>query len=114
MLTRRESGTLIGAAFLCLTTVRSGMAQHTAHEHHINIDGFAFEPQMLEVAVGDTVTWHNHDLAPHTATSENGTWDSDALTNDASFTLTFSEPGQFRYFCAFHPNMTGEVIATEA
>jgi plastocyanin len=114
MLTRRESGTLIGAAFLCLATARSGMAQHAALGHHINIDDFAFEPQVLEVANGDTVTWHNHDLAPHTATSEDGTWDSDALTNDASFTFTFSEPGAFRYFCAFHPHMTGEVIVSDA
>lgn len=113
MMTRRESGALMGAAFLCLATARSGRAQHKAHEHHINIEEFAFDPQMLEVTVGDTVVWHNHDLAPHTASSEDGVWDSEALTHDASFARTFSEPGQFGYFCAFHPHMNGMLIVRE-
>jgi len=113
-MTRRESGALMGAAFLCLATARNGRAQHTTHEHHVNIEAFTFDPIVLEIAVGDTVTWHNHDHAPHTASSEDGIWDSEALTHDASFARTFSEPGQFEYFCAFHPHMAGVVIVSDA
>jgi len=114
MLTRRESSAHLGAIFLCPAGASRGWAQLVSKVHHIDIDNFSFEPQMLAISVGETVTWHNHDLAPHTTTAEDGTCDSDVLAYDASFNLTFHQAGQHSYFCAFHPHMKGMVVVTES
>jgi plastocyanin len=52
------------------------------------------------------VEWTNHDIAPHTATDEEGDWDTGTLSRSQSATLTFKTPGTYSYFCAFHPQMT--------
>jgi plastocyanin len=36
---------------------------------HVAIKGFKFQPEKLEVEVGDTVTWTNEDIVPHIVTA---------------------------------------------
>ena len=79
-------------------------------ECRVNIENFAFVPATIEIEVGTTVTWENHDTAPHTATADDGTFDSDELAQGETFSYTFDQPGEFPYFCEIHPNMTGTVI----
>ena len=81
----------------------------SAADHAVTIDGFAFKPQALRVRRGDTVTWSNKDIVDHTATSANPAFDSKAIHPGARFTWTATQPGQYRYTCAFHPNMTGVI-----
>jgi nitrite reductase (NO-forming) len=79
----------------------------------------AFQPNPVEVSVGDTVTWTNGDTQPHTVVSgENGTPDGkfDSSPNfnplivpGQTFSHTFTEAGQYPYYCALHPNMVGTV-----
>jgi len=59
---------------------------------------FSFEPTMLAIPTGATVTWHNDGEAPHTATAENGSFDPD-------------RPGTYDYACAFYPELVGAVVA---
>jgi hypothetical protein len=66
----------------------------------------------LTVAAGTTVTWTNEDWAPHTATAEDGSFDSGRLNQGDSFDQTFDEPGTFAYHCSFHPGMMGSVVVT--
>lgn len=74
------------------------------------LDGFAFTPPDLEVAVGTEVTWTNHDPATHTVTADGGAFDSGALDPGASFTTQFSDAGQFAYLCQIHPtSMKGTI-----
>jgi plastocyanin len=75
----------------------------------VSIVDFAFVPDTVIVAVGDTVTWSNDGLAPHTTTADDATWDSGTMMSGAVFSFTFDTPGDFRYSCAFHPTMTGAV-----
>ena len=70
---------------------------------------FAFVPERVEIGPGDTVVWINEDIAPHTATARDGSWETDPLDADASARVVFGMPGDFDYFCAFHPHMTGTV-----
>ena len=44
--------------------------------HHINIKDFEFSPSELMVRPGDRIIWTNLDIAPHTATATDKTWDS--------------------------------------
>ncbi|GAB3884698.1 hypothetical protein GCM10029964_046120 [Kibdelosporangium lantanae] len=38
-----------------------------AASYQVHMSGYAFGPAQLSVKVGDTVTWTNHDQAPHNA-----------------------------------------------
>ena len=78
----------------------------------IVIDNFAFEPRELTVPIGTEVTWVNHDDVPHTATStaKPKVFDSGTLDTDQTYSHVFTAAGEYEYFCAVHPKMTGKVI----
>ncbi len=76
----------------------------------VEIDNFKFSVATLEVAPGTTVTWINHDDAPHTVVSTTKVFKSAALDTGESFSYTFKEAGTFEYFCSLHPHMTGKVV----
>jgi plastocyanin len=78
----------------------------------VDIADFAFSPQVLEIPVGTTVTWTNSDTSQHTATANDGSFDSGILAQGASFSFTFDTPGTFDYICSLHPNMTGQIVVT--
>jgi plastocyanin len=78
--------------------------------HEVSLAGRAFSPAVLEVAVGDTVTWINDDDTDHTVSATDGAFDSGALAEGASFSFTFDTPGEFPYQCFFHTDMTATVI----
>lgn len=82
----------------------------------------AYDPLELTVKVGTTVRWTNQDAIAHTVTSgasdgakgdPNGTFDSGFLNEGDSWTFTFTEVGEFPYFCTPHPWMIGKVTVTE-
>ena len=76
----------------------------------VEIRDFAFDPAAIEISVGDTVTWHNYDSAPHTVTGDNGEFDSGNLNTDQTFSHTFTTAGTFTYHCNIHPNMKGTIV----
>ena len=78
----------------------------------VKIDNFRFDPEVVTVAVGATVTWINRDDVPHTVTAsaKPRAFASEALDTDDQFSHTFARPGTYAYFCAVHPHMTGRVI----
>ncbi|MDQ3969432.1 MAG: plastocyanin/azurin family copper-binding protein [Thermoproteota archaeon] len=74
----------------------------------------AYQPNPVQVSVGETVTWTNDDSQPHTVTSgqdvtPDGRFDSGIMVPDATFEHTFTEAGEYRYFCLLYPNMAGTV-----
>jgi predicted lipoprotein with Yx(FWY)xxD motif/plastocyanin len=75
----------------------------------ISIQGFAFDPNSITVAVGTKVTWTNNDSAAHTVTSDSSLF-NDSLNPGATFSYTFTQAGTFSYHCSVHPSMTGKVI----
>ncbi len=75
--------------------------------HTVTIEGMRFQPESLTIARGDTVVWVNNDLVPHTATSEAGSFDSQIIQPEKSWTFTASKKGEFAYTCTFHPTMKG-------
>ncbi len=78
----------------------------------IVIDDFAFQPNELTVPVGTEVSWINRDDVPHTATSTTKpkAFDSGALDTDQTYSHVFTTVGEYEYFCAVHPHMTGKVV----
>jgi plastocyanin len=79
----------------------------------------AFSPNPIQVSVGNTVTWTNDDSQPHTvASGSNGQPDNKfnsspnfnpLLNTGQTFSFTFTQAGDYPYFCMLHPNMVGTV-----
>jgi plastocyanin len=76
----------------------------------VSLAGRAFNPAVLEVSVGDSVTWVNDDDTEHTVTAFEGAFDSGELAAGASFSFTFDVAGEYRYRCLFHSEMQGTVV----
>lgn len=78
----------------------------------VEIADFAFGSGTITIPVGGSVTWTNLDAAPHTATAmDRDLLQTGTLNQGESFTQTFDTPGTYEYFCEFHPNMSGVLIA---
>ena len=69
----------------------------------------AFDPILLGVKVGDTITWINKDPYDHTVKASNGEFDSGTIAKGAEFSFTFTKEGKYEYFCAIHSFMTGTI-----
>lgn len=82
-----------------------------AAEHAVTIKGMKFDPPALTVAAGDTITFTNEDGAPHTATADDGAFDTGRLSKGQSATVTVSASGEHAYKCLVHPSMKGTVTA---
>jgi len=70
---------------------------------------FFFSPASVTIAVGDTISWHNSGQAPHTATADDGSFDTGTVNAGGSASHTFNSAGTFSYICTIHPNMKGTV-----
>jgi len=81
----------------------------TPRAHAVDIRGFAYQPDTITVAVGDTLVWTNHDVVPHTATRA-GAWDTGQIAARAEGRWVAEAPGTHDYICAYHPNMKGTVV----
>ncbi|MDQ3851966.1 MAG: plastocyanin/azurin family copper-binding protein [Thermoproteota archaeon] len=83
-------------------------------------DNGGFQPNPIQLQAGDTVIWRNDDLEAHTVTSgSNGVPDNKfnsspnfipLITPGTTFSHTFTQAGEYPYFCLLHPNMVGTVI----
>ena len=80
----------------------------------VEIHNFHFLPDTLTIPAGTTVTWANEDSSPHTVTDRSNAFHSAALDTKDSFSYTFKSPGEFTYFCKFHPMMVGKIIVKPA
>jgi plastocyanin len=76
----------------------------------------SYNPNPIEIKVGDTMTWINSDSSPHSVTSSSNdgsiTFDSDVLRRGETFSFTFDKEGQYPYLCTLHPSMVGTVVVT--
>lgn len=81
----------------------------------VEIVDFAYDPDPVTIAEGGKVIWINRDSAPHTATADDGGFDTGTLEEGKLKSETFKEPGEYTYFCEIHPSMHGtvEVVASE-
>ncbi len=81
----------------------------------VEIVNFLYEPDPVRVETGGKVTWQNMDAAPHTATADDGSFDTETLEEGKLKSESFKKAGTYTYFCEIHPDMRGtvEVVDTE-
>jgi plastocyanin len=74
------------------------------------IQGFRFKPANITIKRGTRVRWINRDSAAHTATANNGAFNSGLLRKGETFSRTFRTVGKKAYHCNPHPYMRGSVV----
>lgn len=72
-----------------------------------------FEPAILSVTPGTTVTWVNSSTIVHAVSLDDPRQTASGLIESGqSFSNTFDTPGTFRYHCSPHPGMKGAITVT--
>lgn len=84
-----------------------------AKSEKVEIVEFTYQPDPVVVQVGGKVIWQNQDTAPHTATADDGSFDTGTIEKGKLGSATFKEAGTFTYFCEIHPTMHGTVEVVE-
>src|SRR3712207_5266218 len=108
---------LLALVALCTLAVMSPppLAQATPHGDSVVILGVAMEdnafvPTTVITPVGTSVIWHNTGTTRHTATADNGAFDTGRVDPGAQATYTFTTPGTYTYHCTFQPKMVGQIV----
>lgn len=89
-----------------------------------------YDPSVISVNIGDTITWINNDKEGHTVTSgessgrfgwmnkdfgtPDGIFTSGRFMPNESWSYTFEKSGSFSYYCTIHPWMEGMVTVKES
>jgi len=74
----------------------------------VTIENMKFSPNVVEMRVGDRITFTNRDLFPHTATKA-GVLDSGMIKPGESWSYTAVKEGSIHYACSYHPVMVGTI-----
>ncbi|MBS0213721.1 MAG: cupredoxin family copper-binding protein [Proteobacteria bacterium] len=98
-----------GAALLLAAALATASRATPTPATTVSIDQFAFAPKEITVHPGTTIVWTNHDQTPHMVMARDKSFTSAGLDTDDSYRHTFTQPGDFSYFCSMHPFMTGIV-----
>jgi plastocyanin len=99
-----------GSALVALSPGARHQIAHAANATTVTIADFQFTPATITIHVGDTVTWVNHGPSAHTATTNNGSFNTGVLQKGHSASHTFTKAGTFTYICSIHPFMHGTVV----
>lgn len=110
---RRAAGR--GGLMALLVAVAALAAPAVSAATGLDIAGNAFAPQSVTVHVGDSVTWTNSDARSHTATADDGSFNTGTIHNgETSAAVTFNTAGTVTYHCSIHPDMHGTIVVAAA
>ena len=102
------------ASWAQMTLAPEIVEERQPQRHEVAIHGFVIEPAALAVAPGDIIVWTNKDIAPHTASALDGSWDSGQLNKNESWEMVVTAETSLNYLCLFHPQMTAKLTRGEA
>jgi hypothetical protein len=73
----------------------------------------------VTIGVNNTIEWVNDDDIAHTVTSflvpsGASTFNSDLIFQGKTFTVTLTVPGLYKYFCAWHNWLAGQITVKSA
>lgn len=106
-----------GGATTEATSEPSGSAPapsgEAARAEKVKIVEFVYVPDPVTIQTGGKVIWQNEDTAPHTATADDGSFDTGTIERGKVKSETFEEAGTITYFCEIHPTMHGTVEVVE-
>lgn len=68
-----------------------------------------YQPNEIIISNGTAATWINHDSTIHTATANNGSFDTGIIPLEANSTAIINGSGKLQYHCTIHPWMQGSL-----
>ena len=92
---------------------QSGKPGEAMESASVSISQMQFIPQRVVVRKGGSVTWNQADSMPHTVTARDGSFTSQQLGANQSFSQVFDKPGIYSYYCSLHPSMQAVVEVVE-
>lgn len=106
-------GQLVVAALALLLLASCGgstSASEPVETNQVDLPpSYKFEPKVIQVTAGTTVTWTNNDHFTHSVELD-GEPDQ-KIEPGETVEITFDEPGEYDYVCTLHPHdMSGKVI----
>jgi plastocyanin len=103
------------AAAALLVFLLAGCGGSTSASEPVETDqvdlppGYKFEPKVIQVAAGTTVTWTNNDHFTHSVEMDGHP--NHKIGPGETVQITFDTPGEYKYVCTLHPrDMSGTVI----
>jgi len=108
-------GSLFGAGLLLAACGPQAATDPVATNQVDLPPSYRFEPAVITVPDGTTVTWTNNDNFTHNVRLLDDGGEVLDLPPGESVSFTFHGPGEHRYDCSFHPNdMSGAVVVSES
>jgi plastocyanin len=87
----------------------SGTSEPVAATEVEMVKSYRFDPKVIEIEAGDTVTWTNEDNFTHTVQVEGQ--EDHKVGQGESVEIRFDKPGTYDYVCTLHSqDMDGTVI----
>jgi plastocyanin len=85
-------------------TISQGAAAQQVKTHYL--------PNPSTVTANSKVTWNNKDIAPHTATATDGSFDTGIMNVGSLGSAIVTAQGTVPYHCTTHPWMNGMLHVT--
>jgi plastocyanin len=83
-------------------------SHHAPVNHTVLIQGMKFQPGLITVELGDSITWINKDIVAHNIVAlPDSAWRSNILPSGASWTLVPKKSSD--YYCSIHVVMKGKI-----
>ncbi|HYA82496.1 MAG TPA: hypothetical protein VEH06_03470, partial [Candidatus Bathyarchaeia archaeon] len=78
-----------------------------------NVESY-YQPREVTISNHTSVTWVNQDSALHTATADNGSFDTGIIPIDTNATVIITGSGKLEYHCTIHPWMQGTITVVSS
>ncbi|MGI0479334.1 plastocyanin [Geminocystis sp. CENA526] len=109
----KKLGLLLSSLLLAVTMMFSAVSPAHADTVEVKMGAdngmLAFQPAKVTIKAGDTVKWVNNKLAPHNVVFNISAKNADKLSHKGlafsageSFEATFTDPGEYTYYCEPH------------
>ncbi|HUR74836.1 MAG TPA: plastocyanin/azurin family copper-binding protein [Sporichthya sp.] len=103
------SALVLGMAAVSPTQAGAQDSRTLAAQHAVTQKNLQFNPYEMSIAVGDTVTWTNHEVDQstiHSVVQSGGSEiNSPDIPPETSFSWTFTTAQDYNIVCRFHPDM---------
>jgi plastocyanin len=115
MIKRKALVGLIVATIVATFAFSPGLETQAAEGRRVVIEirTFEFAPFAPDVKPGDVIVWINRDIVPHTASADNGSWDSGQINPGGKWQMVVKDGLVESYYCRFHPSMTARLDITK-
>ena len=92
----------LGLLAVAILTLAVPLAALGASSRTVDVTDDSYNPKTFSVEVGTTVVFKNTSTLPHTATADNGSFDTGMIAKGESKSVTLKKTGKFPFYCQFH------------